>query len=92
MLTEQQKKMICQIVSDMETGRHLLRTEEEWKELGINKFDALNFSFVMNKALKDFDIIDVCDGENDKAMTEIAIYTALCYNHDFHEMVKNLIS
>lgn len=91
MLTDEQKKMISQIVSDMETGRYLLRTEEEWNELGINKFDTLNFSYVMNKALTEFNIIEVCDGEDDKALTEIAMYTALCYNYDFHEMLKNLI-
>ena len=92
MLTDKDKKIISQMVSDVETGNHLLRTVEGWNELGIKRLDAIKYAHLCANAIDGFNLTKICDGEDDKRLTEVALYTAMCYSHDFYELAREVVN
>ena len=92
MLSDKEKKIISQMLTDMETGRHLLRTVDDWNELGIKRLDYFKISVLCSNALDSFNIAKVCGGEYDPKLCETAMFVALSSNHDFFEMVKALVN
>ena len=92
MLSDKEKKIISQMLIDKETGRHLLRTADEWKKLGIKRLDYFRIAPLCSKALDRFNITKVCDGDYDHKLCETAMFVALSMNHDFFEMVKALVN
>jgi hypothetical protein len=86
-LTDHEKHLISQMASDSQTGRHLLRDEDGWKELGINKREYFALSEQIGRFARDFSFI-THDGTT-RTEREMLLYFKCCLDKEFYDMLSN---
>lgn len=91
MLTERQKQIIAKIVSDEETGKHLIRSDFGWVRLGIKKEDYNAYKERIHNNIKNFNLLDVFNNGYDKETFEMMIYYMTCSDYNFYNDLKKLI-
>ena len=97
MLTDKEKKIISLIAQDSESGRNLLRTDDEWKFIGcsIKEYsDCLCEMFCFATELDSsgfwLSLNDILEHEDDEKihLLSMLIYFASCKSHKFNEFLK----
>ena len=86
-LTDYERLLISEIVTDNETGRHLLRTDKEWESKPYKKEDYYSMVDSILEALALFNWI--VDGDRcNRKQYEILLYAKCCSSKEFNDIVN----
>jgi len=91
MLTNEQKHIISQIVSDEESGNHLLRTPEDWEKLNIPKDIYDLYKVRINEGLNHYSLLNIFSNKYEYETFEILLYYMMCSDYDFNNNIKQFI-
>ena len=88
-LTKRERQILSQIASDVESGRHLLRTDDGWKSIGITKKEYNELFFKLMQANVYFDWVSSDWNEEIEKQALMLLYIKSCFNSEFNELLKS---
>ena len=88
-LTKREREILSQIASDVESGNHLLRTDDGWKAIGITKKEYNDVFFKLMQANVYFDWVSSDWNEEIEKQALMLLYIKSCFNSEFHELLKS---
>lgn len=89
-LSEKDEQILAQIASDIESGRHLLRTEEGWKAIGIDKVEYNKMFYDLIYANVYFDWASSDWDETIERQAMMLLFVKSHMNYEFNELLKSL--
>lgn len=89
-LSTKDEQILAQIASDIESGRHLLRTEEGWKALGIGKDEYNKVFFDLIYANVYFDWVGSDWDETIERQAMMLLFVKSHLNYEFNELLKSI--
>ena len=89
-LSDKEKQILSQIVTDQETGRHLLRTDKEWEAIGISKDEYNEVFMELLRANVYFDWVCSDWNENVEKQARMLLFVKSCMNPEFDDLLKTI--
>lgn len=89
-LSKTDERILAQIASDIESGRHLLRTEDEWKTIGIDRAEYNKVFYDLIYANVYFDWTSSDWDETIERQARMLLFVKSHMSYEFDELLKTL--